>query len=181
MSLRGTFRGIRARFWAACRGRPERHARRPASPRRTRILHQRRDVILVANERRPATTGPSDARAPLAARTLAISSSRAGRRAERAILDGDVDARQILRHHPARRRYSCGRLRNCPSGRAAIPPPCPRSRAGRAGSRPACGCSWACLAAAMALSLVSGRQPQPSRMHKTAGRGRDGDDAAGDI
>src|SRR5690348_14691757 len=33
----------------------------------------------------------------------------------------------------------------------------------------------------MALSSRSGLKPQPSRMHSTAGRGRESDDAAGDM
>src|SRR5581483_3967418 len=45
---------------------------------------------------------------------------------------------------PARRRYSCVPLRNCPSVPWAGPPHCRRFPAAHAGIRPKGGCSWGC-------------------------------------
>ena len=72
-----------------------------------------------------------------------------------------------------RRRYWCGRPRNCPSARRAGRHNARWPGAGHAASAAISSCQIGVLARSIALSARSARSPQPSRMHSTTGRGRE--------
>ena len=166
-----TSRDSRARFSAACRGRRGRRGTRPGRRRSSSSLRQRGDMVLM---RMDAARRQQADQMRGAAAFLQLGDELA----ERLVLGERSRPRPPGRcaADPAsrrgRRRDSCGRLRNCPSGRSAGRRRSRSPRAGHAGSRAGNGASSAPFASATQLSARSRRSPQPSRMHRTTGRGR---------